>query len=336
MFRGILIDKAGDQQTVNLRYLDESQLPEGNVTVRVSYSTMNYKDALAITGTSPIVRSYPLIPGVDFAGIVEESSYSEFCIGDKVVLNGWGVGEKHWGGLAELARVPGEWLVPLQEPFTMRQAMGLGTAGYTAMLCVLALEKQGLSPGHGPVLVTGAAGGVGSVAVAILANLGYEVAAMTGRGQEVDFLKSLGAKEIVSRSAYSEPGKPLSKERWAGAIDVAGGHVLANVCASMQYRGVVAACGLAAGMAFPATVAPFILRGVTLVGVDSVMAPKSERLEAWRRMATDLDLAKLKTLISEVPLESVITEAPRLLSGQIRGRIVVPVAPPKIEPRNDS
>jgi len=327
MFRGILIDKAGDQQTVSLRNLEEFQLPEGDVTVRVSYSTMNYKDALAITGTSPIVRSYPMVPGVDFAGIVEQSSAPEYRVGDKVVLNGWGVGEKHWGGLAELAQVPGEWLVPLQEPFTMRQAMGLGTAGYTAMLCILALEKQGLLPGRGPVLVTGAAGGVGSVAVAILAKLGYEVAAMTGREQEADFLRSLGAKEIVSRSAYSDPGKPLTKERWAGAIDVAGGHVLANVCAAMQYRGVVAACGLAAGMAFPATVAPFILRGVTLVGVDSVMAPKSDRLEAWRRLATDLDVTKLETLINEVPLEDVITEAPRLLAGQIRGRIVVPVVP---------
>lgn len=327
MFRGILIDKAGDQQTVSLRNLEESQLPEGNVTVRVSYSTMNYKDALAITGTSPIVRGYPMVPGIDFTGIVEQSNAPEYRVGDKVVLNGWGVGEKHWGGLAEWARVPSEWLVPLQEPFTMRQAMGLGTAGYTAMLCVLALEKQGLSPGRGPVLITGAAGGVGSVAVAILAKLGYEVVAMTGREQEADFLKKLGAREIVSRSAYRELGKPLAKERWAGAIDVAGGNVLANVCASMQYRGIVVACGLAAGMAFPATVAPFILRGVTLVGVDSVMAPKSDRLDAWRRMATDLDMEKLETLINEVPLEDVITEAPRLLAGQIRGRIVVPIAP---------
>lgn len=327
MFRGILIDKGGDQQTVSLRNLEESRLPDGNVTVRVSYSTMNYKDALAITGTSPIVRSYPMVPGVDFAGVVEQSSTAEYRVGDKVVLNGWGVGEKHWGGLAELARVPGEWLVPLQEPFTMRHAMGLGTAGYTAMLCVQVLEKQGVSPEHGPVLVTGAAGGVGSVAVAILAKLGYEVAAMTGREQGADFLRTLGAREIISRSAYSEPGKPLAKERWAGAIDVAGGHVLANVCAAMQYRGVVAACGLAGGMAFPATVAPFILRGVTLVGVDSVMVPKSDRLEAWRRMTMDLDVAKLEMLINEVALEDVITEAPRLLAGQIRGRIVVPIAP---------
>jgi acrylyl-CoA reductase (NADPH) len=326
MFKGILIEKNGDQPTVSVRELDPADLPAGNVTVRVAYSTVNYKDALAITGTSPIVRSYPMVPGVDFAGVVEQSADPAYKVGDQVVLNGWGVGEKHWGGLAELARVPGEWLVPLPAGITARQAMGLGTAGYTAMLCVQALEKQGLTPASGPVLVTGAAGGVGSVALLLLARLGYEVTAMTGREEETDFLKRLGASEVMNRAAYSEPGKPLARERWAGAVDVAGGHVLANVCAAMRYRGVVAACGLAAGMAFPATVAPFILRGVTLAGVDSVMAPRAERLEAWRRLAQDLDMARLEQLVEEVALQDVIALAPRLLAGQVRGRVLVPLA----------
>jgi acrylyl-CoA reductase (NADPH) len=327
MFRGILIDKVGNRQTASLQTLNEDALPEGNVTVRVAYSTLNYKDALAITGTSPIVRRYPMVPGVDFAGVVQASADPAYNVGDEVVLNGWGVGEKHWGGLAELARVSGDWLIPLQAPFSMRQAMGLGTAGYTAMLCVMALEKQGIKPNRGPILVTGAVGGVGSVAIAILAKLGYEVTAMTGREQEAAFLSMLGARAIVGRQAYSEPGKPLTSERWAGAIDVVGGHVLANVCAAMQYRGVVVACGLAGDMAFPATVAPFILRGVTLVGVDSVMAARDDRLEAWRRLATDLDIVKLEKVISELPLNDVIAEAPRVLAGQVRGRIVVRLSP---------
>lgn len=328
MFRGIVIDKEDQNQTVHLRDdLEDASLPEGNVTVRVAYSTLNYKDALAITGTSPIVRRYPLVPGIDFSGVVEASDDPQYRVGDKVVLNGWGVGEKHWGGLAERARVPGEWLIPLQEPFTLRQAMGLGTAGYTAMLCVLALEKQGVTPDQGPVLVTGAAGGVGSVAIAVLAKLGYAVTAMTGRSEEADFLTSLGAQAIIDRASYSQPGKPLAKERWAGAVDVAGGHVLANVCAEIQYGGAVAACGLAAGMAFPATVAPFILRGVTLAGVDSVMAPKAARLQAWQRLAADLDIGKLEHLITEVPLEDAIPTASRLLAGQVRGRVVVPLNP---------
>ncbi len=325
MFKGILIEKNEQGQTASLQSLNESQLPEGDVTVRVAYSTLNYKDALAITGTSPVVRSFPMVPGVDFAGTVTVSNHPDFRAGDEVVLNGWGVGEKHWGGLAQVARLNGDWLVPLQPTFTPRQAMGIGTAGYTAMLCVMALEKHGITPQSGTVLVTGAAGGVGSVAVALLAKLGYQVAAMTGRPEEADFLTSLGASEIVDRAAYSEKGRPLSKERWAAAIDVAGSHVLANVCAEIQYGGVVAACGLAAGMDLPATVAPFILRGVTLAGVDSVMAPKALRLQAWQRLASDLDITKLESLITELPLDKVVATAPDFLKGKIRGRVVVPV-----------
>lgn len=329
MFKALVIRKdeqqPKSQPQVALEQVDEQQLPEGNVTVRVGWTTMNYKDALAITGASPVVRNFPMVPGIDFAGTVVESSDPAYQKGDQVVLNGWGVGEKHWGGMAGLARVPGEWLVPLQAPFTQKQAMGIGTAGYTAMLCVLALEKQGITPESGPVLVTGAAGGVGSVAVALLAKLGYQVTAMTGREQEADFLRSLGATEIISRDGYNQPGRPLNKERWAAAIDVAGGQVLANVCAEMRYRGIVAACGLAAGMDFPATVAPFILRGVTLVGIDSVMAPYSDRLQAWQRLAQDLDITALENVMQEVPLEQVQELAPQLLAGQIRGRLVIPV-----------
>lgn len=329
MFRALVIDKpAADQpQTAEWKTLEEAQLPEGDVTVRVAYSTLNYKDSLAITGSSPIAKRYPMVPGIDFGGVVVSSSHAGITVGDRVVLNGWGVGEKHWGGLAEMARVPGEWLIPLQAPFTLRHAMGLGTAGYTAMLCVMALEKHGITPDRGPVLVTGAAGGVGSVAVAVLAHRGYHVAAMTGRAQEAEFLLKLGAREIVPRSEYTEPFKPLAKERWAGAVDVAGGQVLANVCAAMQYRGVVAACGLAAGMGLPATVAPFILRGVTLAGVDSVLTPRAERLQAWKRLAHDLDLKLLESLIRDVPFDEVIATAPQLLAGQIRGRVVVPIQP---------
>ena len=301
------------------------QLPEGDVLVRVSHSTLNYKDALAITGASPVVRQFPLVPGIDFAGVVETSADPRYKSGDSVVLNGWGVGEKHWGGLAEYARVSGDWLVPLQPPFTLRQAMAIGTAGYTAMLCVLALERHGLTPASGPVVVTGAAGGVGSVAVAVLAKLGYEVSAVTGRSEQADFLKHLGAQHIVERASLSAPGKPLTKEQWAGAIDVAGGHVLANVCAAMRYRGVVAACGLASGMDFPATVAPFILRGVTLAGVDSVMAPRAERLLAWQRLAQDLDLALLESLTQDATLADALSLAPQLLEGKVRGRVVVSV-----------
>lgn len=325
MFKAILIDKTEKGQSVALADIQDDRLPAGSVTVRVAYSTLNYKDALAITGKSPIVRSYPMVPGIDFSGVVEHSDDPQYKAGDRVVLNGWGVGEKHWGGLAGKARVDGGWLVPLQAPFTLRQAMGIGTAGYTAMLCVMALERHGVTPESGEVLVTGAAGGVGSVAVAILAKLGYTVAAVTGRPQESDYLKALGAHEILDRAQFSEPGKPLAKERWAGAVDVAGGHVLANVCAAMRYRGTVAACGLAAGMAFPATVAPFILRGVTLAGVDSVMCPRADRLEAWRRLARDLDPGKLGDLTHDIPLDGVIAAAGDLVQGRIRGRVIVPV-----------
>ena len=329
MFRGLLIDKQDGQQTAAVRMLDEASLPslpnEGEVTVRVAYSTLNYKDALAITGRSPVVRKFPMVLGIDFAGTVESSTDPAWQPGAAVVLNGWGVGEGHWGGLAERARVPGRFLIPLQAPFTARQAMGIGTAGYTAALCVLALEHHGVTPDKGPVVVTGAAGGVGSVAVALLAKAGYEVAAVTGRVQEADFLTRLGARHVIDRAEISQPGRPLEKERWAGAVDVAGGQVLANVCAAMRYRGVVAACGLAAGMGFPATVAPFILRGVTLAGIDSVMAPTADRLQAWQRLATDLDTAVLETLLHDITLDDAIAIAPALLAGQVRGRLVVRV-----------
>ena len=325
MFQGIWINKEDGQYRADVRGINKEQLPEGDVLVRVSHSTLNYKDALAITGASPVVRQFPMVPGIDFAGVVETSSHPDYKSGDSVVLNGWGVGEKHWGGLAEFARVSGDWLVPLQAPFTLRQAMAIGTAGYTAMLCVLALERHGVTPASGPVVVTGAAGGVGSVAVAVLAQLGYEVSAVTGRPEQADFLKRLGARHIVERAGLSAPGKPLAREQWAGAIDVAGGHVLANVCAAMRYRGVVAACGLASGMDFPATVAPFILRGVTLAGVDSVMAPRADRLQAWQRLARDLDPALLESLAQDATLADALTLAPQMLEGKVRGRVVVSV-----------
>jgi acrylyl-CoA reductase (NADPH) len=328
MFRGLLIDKLDGQQTVGVQRLSDSALPEGDVTVRVAWSTLNYKDALAITGRSPVVRRFPMVPGIDFAGTVEASADPAFAVGNAVVLNGWGVGEVHWGGLAERARVPGKWLIPLQHPFTLRQAMGIGTAGYTAALCVLALERHGVKPDQGPVVVTGAAGGVGSVAVAMLSKLGYDVAAVTGRPQVADFLTALGAREIIDRAELAKPGKPLDKERWAGAVDVAGGQLLANVCAAMRYRGVVTACGLAAGMSWPASVAPFILRGVTLAGIDSVMAPLAERVQAWHRLAQDLDLDLLGSLTREIELDDAIGVAAELLEGRVRGRVVVRVGAP--------
>ena len=325
-FRAILIEKNDGGQKVGLADVSRDRLPEGDVTVRVACSTLNYKDALAITGKSPVVRSFPMIPGIDFAGTVEESSNPDYKPGDKVVLNGWGVGERHWGGLAEFARVKGDWLIPLEPAFSFAQAMSIGTAGYTAMLCVLALERHGVTPAGGEVLVTGAAGGVGSVATAVLARLGYDVVAVTGRVAESDYLTKLGAKRILPRSEFSEPGRPLAKEQWAGAVDVAGGQVLANVCASMKYRGVVAACGLAADMGFPATVAPFILRGITLAGIDSVMCPREERREAWRRLARDLDPSLLDTMTERVPLDACIPVADRILAGAVRGRVIVPVS----------
>jgi acrylyl-CoA reductase (NADPH) len=323
MFNAVLIERDERSYRAALTALDDARLPAGDVTVRVDYSTLNYKDALAITGKAPVVRQFPMVPGIDFAGTVEASDNPAYRPGDRVLLNGWGVGEQHWGGLAQRARVKGEWLIPLPAEFTPRQSMAIGTAGYTAMLCIIALERHGVRPDSGEILVTGAAGGVGSVAVAVLAKLGFKVAAMTGRSAEADYLKHLGAAEILDRAAYAAPGKPLSKERWAGAIDVVGSHTLANVCASLRYRGVVAACGLAGGMDFPATVAPFILRGVTLAGVDSVMCPRADRLEAWRRLARDLDIGKLDFLTEEIGLSQVIDRAAGFLDGRVRGRVVV-------------
>jgi len=326
VFKAILIEKDEQGYRAALKDVDDAQLPEGNVTVKVAASTLNYKDALAITGKSPVVRKFPMVPGIDLAGTVEASSHPDWQPGDRVVLNGWGVGETHWGGLAERARLNGDWLVPLPPAFTPEQAMAIGTAGYTAMLCVLALERHGVQPGHGEIVVTGAAGGVGSVAVALLAKLGYTVAAVTGRPAEADYLKSLGAATVLERGEFNQPGKPLAKERWAGAVDTVGSHTLANVCAQTKYGGVVTACGLAGGMDFPASVAPFILRGVTLAGIDSVMRPRPDRIEAWRRLATDLDLAKLGLITREITLAEAIPAAQQLLDGQVRGRVVVRVS----------
>jgi acrylyl-CoA reductase (NADPH) len=323
MFKAVLIERDPQSYRAAIQSIDEAQLPAGDVTVRVDYSTLNYKDALAITGKGPVVRQFPMVPGIDFAGTVQSSANSAFKNGDRVLLNGWGVGENHWGGLAQIARVKGEWLIPLPAAFSARQAMAIGTAGFTAMLCVMALERHGVTPGSGEILVTGAAGGVGSVAVAVLSKLGFRVAVATGRPAEADFLKQLGAAEILDRSQFSTPGKPLAKERWAGAIDVVGSHTLANVCASLRYGGVVAACGLVGGMDFPGTVAPFILRGITLAGIDSVMRPRPDRLEAWRRLTQDLDIKKLELLTEEISLSQVIERAAQFLQGQIRGRIVV-------------
>ena len=325
MFSAILIERDPPPYRASVKKLDESQLPPGNVTVRVQYSTLNYKDALALTGKGPVVRQFPMVPGIDLAGTVEQSDSPAYRSGDKVLLNGWGVGESHWGGLAQLARLNADWLIPLPGALTARQAMAVGTAGYTAMLSVMALERQGVSPGDGEILVTGAAGGVGSVAIALLSKLGFQVAAMTGRPAEADFLRQLGAAEIVDRAAYAGAGKPLAKERWAAAIDVVGSHTLANVCASLRYGGVVAACGLAQGMDFPGTVAPFILRGITLVGIDSVMRPRPDRVEAWRRLSRDLEVGKLELLAEEISLAQALERAGSVLAGQVRGRIVVDV-----------
>ncbi len=325
MFKAVLIEKDEAGYRAGVTEVDDAALPDGDVTVRVAYSTLNYKDGLAITGKGPVVRKFPMVPGIDLAGTVDASTHAGIAVGDKVVLNGWGVVEGHWGGLAQRARLKGDWLVPLPGAFTPRPAMAIGTAGYTAMLCVMALERHGVTPANGEVLVTGANGGVGSVAVALLAKLGYTVVASTGRPQEADYLKALGAAEIIDRAQLSAPGKPLAKERWAGAVDTVGSHTLANVCASTKYRGAVAACGLAQGMDFPSSVAPFILRGVTLAGVDSVMAPRAERLEAWRRLAQDLDVARLELMTHEIGLGEAVATAAALLEGKVRGRVVVDV-----------
>ncbi len=325
MLKAILIEKADSGQSVKLAELDEARLPEGDVTVRVAYSTLNYKDALAITGRAPVIRKFPMVAGIALAGKVEKSTHASFKPGDAVVLNGWGIGESHFGGMAQMARVDGSWLVPLPRALDTRQAMAIGTAGYTAMLCVMALERHGVARDQGEVLVTGASGGVGSVAVAVLAKLGYKVVASTGRPGEAAYLQALGAASVIDRAELSAPGKPLGKERWAGAIDTVGGHTLANACAATRSRGAVAACGNASGMDFPATVAPFILRGITLYGIDSVRAPMPLRLEAWSRLARDLDPAKLQSMTREIALGEVIAAAGDLLAGKLRGRVVVDV-----------
>ena len=326
MLNAIVIEKDDAGYRAGLQSIEESQLPEGEVLVRISHSTVNYKDALAITGKVPVVRSFPMVPGIDFVGTVEASSHANFKIGDAVVLNGWGVGETHWGGFAQKARVQGKWLIHLPESLQPEQAMAIGTAGYTAMLCIMALQRHGLTPESGDILVTGAAGGVGSVATAVLSSLGYRVIASTGRPQESAYLQRLGAAEIIDRASLDQPGKPLGKERWVGAIDSVGSHTLANVCAGTHYRGIVAACGLAQGLDFPASVAPFILRNVTLAGIDSVMCPAADRQTAWNRLATELDREKLAVIGSQtIGLSEVIDTAHRLLAGEVRGRIIVDV-----------
>ncbi|MBY6109784.1 oxidoreductase [Halomonas sp. DP1Y21-3] len=323
MFDAIVIRKEGDTQKAAIESLDDQALPEGDVTVNVDYSTLNYKDGLAITGKGPVVKSFPMVPGIDLAGVVEASQHQDFQPGDRVVLNGWGVGEKHWGGLAQKARLNGDWLIPLPEAFSTRNAMAIGTAGYTAMLSVLALERHGVTPDQGEVLVTGASGGVGSFAITLLAKLGYEVVASTGKVEEADYLKALGATSIIDRVELEQPGKPLARERWAGAVDSVGSHTLVNVLASTRYGGTVTSCGLAQGMDLPATVMPFILRGVTLAGIDSVMQPREVRLEAWQRLAELMPEERLDDIASEIPLSEAITTAERLMEGKVRGRVVV-------------
>ena len=326
MFKGLLLNRSEDGQTqAAITEIDEAQLPPGDVVVQISHSTLNYKDGLAITGKAPVVRSFPMVPGIDFAGVVQSSTDARYREGDAVLLNGWGVGETHWGGLAQRARVKADWLVSIPGGFTAAQAMSLGTAGYTAMLCVMALQGEGIEPSAGPVLVTGANGGVGTIAISLLAQLGFEVHASTGRLEEAAYLQSLGVKEVIDRHTLCGAGKPLQKERWAGAVDTVGSHTLANVCASLKYGGVVAACGLAQGMDFPASVAPFILRGVTLSGVDSVMAPMSSRVQAWERLAREISPDLLARNTETIGLGDAVATAQRLLAGQVRGRVVVDV-----------
>jgi acrylyl-CoA reductase (NADPH) len=324
-FKAIVVEKADKGQIVSLTEFDEANLMDGDVTVRIGWSTINYKDGLAITGKAPVVRRFPMIPGIDFAGVVESSTNPEWKPGDPVILNGWGVGETHLGGHAEQARVKGEWLVPLPREMTAREAMAIGTAGYTAMLAVLALERHGIVPARGPVVVTGAAGGVGSVAVAILGKLGYHVVASTGRPQESEYLKGLGAAEIIDRTELTGTPRLLGKERWAGGIDSVGSTTLANVLSMTRYGGAVAACGLAGGMDLPASVAPFILRAVSLLGIDSVMCPQVLRREAWKRLASDLDRGKLAAMTNEIGLAGVPDAAGAILAGRVRGRIVVKI-----------
>jgi acrylyl-CoA reductase (NADPH) len=324
-FKAIVVDKTDAGQTVTLRDFDEKDLMDGDVTVAVDWSTVNYKDGLAVTGKAPVVRRFPMIAGVDFAGTVLSSSHASWKPGDKVISNGWGVGETHLGAYAQKARVKGDWLVRLPATISERDAMAIGTAGYTAMLAVMALERAGITPSSGPVIVTGAAGGVGSVAIAILAKLGYSVIASTGRPSEADYLKGLGASEIIDRKELSGPARPLAKERWAGGVDSVGSTTLANVLSMTRYGGAVAACGLAGGMDLPGSVAPFILRGVSLLGIDSVMCPLELRQQAWQRLETDLDRAKIAAMTSEIGLADVFEAARRIVEGAVRGRIVVKI-----------
>ncbi|MBR0731538.1 acrylyl-CoA reductase (NADPH) [Bradyrhizobium japonicum] len=324
-FKAIRIDKADKGTTAALTQFDDSELMDGDVTVRVEWSTLNYKDGLALTGKAPVVRRFPMIAGIDFAGTVETSAHPQWKAGDKVVCTGWGMGETHLGAYAEKARVKGDWLVALPQGLSARDAMAIGTAGFTAMLSVLALEKQGLSPKSGPVVVTGAAGGVGSVATAVLSKLGYHVIASTGRASEADYLKEIGAAEIIDRNELSAAAKPLAKERWAGGVDSVGSTTLANLLSMTKYGGAIAACGLAAGMDLPSSVAPFILRGVCLLGIDSVMCPIEPRKAAWQRLASDLDRTKLSEITHEIPLEEVSEWGAKILAGQVRGRIVVKI-----------
>ena len=327
MFKALLLTQSDDKKTqANLVDMDDAQLPARDVTVKVAYSTLNYKDALAVTGKGAVVRSWPLVPGIDLAGTVESSRHPDWKPGDVVVVTGWGLGEQFWGGLTQKQNLDAGWLLRIPAPFTPRTAMAVATAGFTAALCVMALQKHGLQPGDGEVLVTGAAGGVGSIAVALLAGLGYTVAASTGRPSEADYLKGLGAARIVDRQALSEPGKLLQKEVWAGVVDTVGSHTLANACAQTRFNGAVAACGLAQGGDFPTTVMPFILRGVTLYGINSVLVPNAQREQAWALMARHLDAARLEAMVQEIGLTEVIGYAPKFLAGQVRGRTVVNVA----------
>lgn len=329
MFRAIHLSKNPDNTThAELKNIEDQELPRleaGGVTVEVEYSTLNYKDALAITGRSPVVRKFPMVPGIDFCGTVAASDHPDWRAGDQVILNGWGVGETHWGGLAQRARVDGNWLVRLPANLSAHDAMAIGTAGYTAMLCVMNLERQGITADSGEVLVTGATGGVGSFAVSLLASLGYRVVASTGKKEEAEFLQNLGAAEVIDRASLSAPGKPLQKERWAAVVDSVGSHTLANACAATRYGGVVTACGLAQGMDLPMSVAPFILRGVRLIGTDSVMAPRNVRNEAWSRLAAELKPSAIESIARTVGLAEALELAPRLLAGSVRGRIVVDV-----------
>lgn len=325
-FKAILISRDEEKkQSVAVTQVNDSDLMDGDVTVAVEATTVNYKDGLAITGKAPVVRKWPMIPGIDFAGKVIESTNANFAAGDDVILNGFGVGETHWGAYAEKARVNGDWLIKRPAGISAKQAMSIGTAGYTAMLCVMALERAGVTSDKGPIVVTGANGGVGSVAISLLSKLGYDVIASTGRTDETDFLKSLGATDIIDRNELSEAGGPLGKERWAGGVDAVGSHTLANVISQTKYGGAVAACGLAQGFDLPATVMPFILRGVSLLGVDSVMAAKSLREEAWSRLENDLDMAKLESLTTEIAFDDLIGAATDIVEGKIRGRVVATI-----------